>query len=367
MDRINSTDREKQVELLGKDPFGKNHFDRGDNTSQKCLSSFDEVQDVRLDDSVAKISVKEGEIKSKDNKLLGILYMIATGLSFSLSAITCKLAYERNEHLNGLDYVLCRSIILPICSIFQVVSTKVNVFDVKKEYRMLLALRCIIGGIGMPCLFIALKHIPLSLSILIVNINPLLVAIAAFFILKEKLTKLNVIGAFGAFIGVYLLTLHKSGGDQDNPYYLLGIFLVFINCCCQTSINILLRVLNKELHYTMSPFWFSITTVIISISLLLCYPSVFNFEYYTYLDISLFLLSGVFNYGVQVGKSLAFKYADASLVSPLQYFNVLYLFISDVFIFNCSFTVTDGFGGMIILVSLLLPIFQTIHQKYSKS
>ncbi|CAI2372610.1 unnamed protein product [Moneuplotes crassus] len=210
-----------------------------------------------------------------------------------------------------------------------------------------------------------MKHVPLSLSILIVSINPLFVGIFAFFILKESLTKLNMIGACGAFVGVYLLTLHKSGGSKDIQYYFMGICLVSISCCCQTGINILLRIINKELHYTMSPFWFSMTTIFISGSLLCMHPSVFSFEHYTYSEISLFLLSGVFNYGGQVFKSLAFKYADASLLSPLQYFNVLYLFLSDIVIFKSAFTAMDSFGGLIILVSLLSPIFQAICSKNS--
>ncbi|CAI2373001.1 unnamed protein product [Moneuplotes crassus] len=358
-------EKEKCVGLLDGDKNKFGSYMKRNNTPRCIISSFNEIQDWSLGESIGKVSKSGEEVTPQDKNALGIIYMIIGGISFSLAAIACKLAYKRNDYLTGFDYVLCRSIIFSICAIFQVILMKVNILNVKKGYRLLLFVRCIMGGIGVSSLFIAMKYVPLSLSMLIVNMNPLFVGIFAFFILKEKFTKLNAIGTCGALIGVYLLTMHKSGGSGSNQYFFMGIFLVSISCCCETGINILLRILNKELHYTMSPFWFSMTTIFISGSLLCFYPTVFNFEHYTYSEISLFLLSGAFNYGGQVFNSIAFKHADASLLSPLQYFNVLYLFLSDIVIFNSTFTALDILGGSIVLVSLLSPIFQAICHKNS--
>ncbi|CAI2372250.1 unnamed protein product [Moneuplotes crassus] len=346
----------KDVEKCN-DQLGKN------NRSNSILLSFDGIQD----EAIEKVSKDGVDTESTDDKIKGITYMMIAGVSFSLGAIACKFAYNRNEYLTGIDYILCRSLTLIICSLIQVMSTRVNVLDVKKGYRALLAIRCIIGAIGMPCFFIAMKYIPLSLSTLIFNIHPLFVGILAYFILNENLTKLKILAVCGALVGVYLLTLHKSGHDQQSKHYTLGICLVSITCVCASIVSIMLRVLNKEIHFAMSPFWFSATTLVMSLSLLCVYPAAYNFAHYTYSEISLFLISGFFNYGGQMFKSLAFKYSDASLVSPLQYFNVLYLFLSDIIIFKSTFTAFDGLGGMIILVSLLMPIFYTIHLKYSKS
>jgi drug/metabolite transporter (DMT)-like permease len=72
-------------------------------------------------------------------------------------------------------------------------------------------------------------------------------------------------------------------------------------------------------------------------------------------DCSWFLLSGVFNYMGQTFKSLAFKYEDASVVAPFSYFQVIYLFICDLVVFNYSFSPTDLLGAGLISVCLLVP------------
>mmetsp|Transcript_2988 Transcript_2988/g.2468 ORF Transcript_2988/g.2468 Transcript_2988/m.2468 type:complete len:126 (+) Transcript_2988:621-998(+) len=97
-------------------------------------------------------------------------------------------------------------------------------------------------------------------------------------------------------------------------------------------------------NYALSPFWFGITTFSEAILLLLIYPSV------------LFLISGVFNYFGQMIKSLAFKYEEASVIVPFQYFEVLFLFLSDLIIFQYTFSITDILGALMITFSLLTPI-----------
>jgi len=115
-------------------------------------------------------------------------------------------------------------------------------------------------------------------------------------------------------------------------------------------VAILLRIVNQHIHYTLSPFWFGVTTVSESLLVLLLVPSVYNFAHYTAYGVSLFMVSGVFNYMGQMLKSLALKYEEASVVTPFSYLQVLYLFVCDVVIFKYSFNSTDILGTIIISV-----------------
>jgi len=78
----------------------------------------------------------------------------------------------------------------------------------------------------MPCFFIGLKYIPSTKAALIMNSNPILVAVAAYFILKEQITKIKILSVFGAFIGVIIFTRHKNVEDEDVNTYNIGIMLV---------------------------------------------------------------------------------------------------------------------------------------------
>ena len=63
----------------------------------------------------------------------------------------------------------------------------------------------------MLAIYRSIKYFPLIFVSLISNLTPLLTAILSFFILKEKLAKLDIIILFVSFIGVTLLiTGHNS-------------------------------------------------------------------------------------------------------------------------------------------------------------
>ncbi|CAI2374477.1 unnamed protein product [Moneuplotes crassus] len=324
---------------------------------EKDMCSFDEVQDDRAVE-VAK--------QERGDNVRGIVFMILAGMCFSTASITCKIVYMRNEYLNGIDYMLWRSVFPTLISIIQVLSAKVNVFDIKKGFRLLLVFRSVVSVIGMPCYFIAVKYIPLSFATLIYNISPLLVGILSYLILKEQITSLKVISVVGAFTGIFILTFHKDEDYQAGQFYMLGLILVGINCCTQAVNTLTLRALNKEIHYLVSPFWYFATSLILALMILAVYPSAYHFSKFTKIDLTIFLLSTLFAYGGQLFSSKALKYSEASLITPLQYLNILYFLISDIAIFHSTFTVTDAIGGLLILVSLLAPVSQTFYLKYCR-
>ena len=210
----------------------------------------------------------------------------------------------------------------------------------------------------MPWFFIGLKYIPASKATLIFNLSPILIAIAAYFILKEELTKFKIVAVFGSFFGVFLFTLNKNSTQDSEDGYFIGIAWVFVTCVFMAFVALLIRSLNQHLHYAINPFWFGVTTTIESFLLLLIYRDAYNFSHYTWRDSIWFMISGVFNYGGQMFRSLAYKYEDASFLAPFQYFQVLYLVVWDFFLFQYTFSTTDIFGGIIITFFLLTPMIQ---------
>ena len=133
-----------------------------------------------------------------------------------------------------------------------------------------------------------------------------------------------------------------------------------------TIVTISTRVANKSMHYAISPFYFGITTYIEAILVLIILPSLYNFGSYTFYGVSLMLASGVANYVGQTFRSLALKYEDASVVAPFNYFQVIYLLLSDVFVFNYTFSSIEIAGGAIISVWLLGPEIIRLILRYSQ-
>ena len=203
--------------------------------------------------------------------------------------------------------------------------------------------------------FIGLKYIPASIGSLIYNTNPIFISIFAFVFLKEEITKAKVFTVMGSFIGVALFLNNSHSSNQEFNGFYFGILCSFIYWISATWVTISTRLANKHMHYAISPFYFGITTFCEAMLLLIVIPSVYNFDHYTIYGVTLLLISGVANYMGQTLRSLALKYEDASVVSPFNYLQVVYLFISDVLVFKYSFQANEILGGLIISTWLLVP------------
>lgn len=77
----------------------------------------------------------------------------------------------------------------------------------------------------MPSFFMSIKYIPASKSALITNMNPLFVAVLAYFFLKEKITGTIVIALVGSIIGVILFSMHTNQESSAENNYFIGIIL----------------------------------------------------------------------------------------------------------------------------------------------
>mmetsp|Transcript_2988 Transcript_2988/g.2469 ORF Transcript_2988/g.2469 Transcript_2988/m.2469 type:complete len:107 (+) Transcript_2988:379-699(+) len=100
------------------------------------------------------------------------------------------------------------------------------------------------GGIGMPVFFIGLKYISAGKATLIFNVSPILVAVFAYFILKEQITKFNILAVIGSFIGVGFFTINNNNDNrEESNYYYLGICLISLSCLCATGVAIIMLYL----------------------------------------------------------------------------------------------------------------------------
>lgn len=135
----------------------------------------------------------------------------------------------------------------------------------KKDFLLIGACGVFGVAVNQMCFFHGLS---LSSSInagIIMTVNPVLVVILSFFVLKEKISVNKSIGIFIAAVGAILLTLTAGTGTGDS---VLGDFLLFINA---TSYALYL-VLVKPLMQRYSPI--TVITWVFSFGLIyiLLYP-----------------------------------------------------------------------------------------------
>mmetsp|Transcript_4176 Transcript_4176/g.3921 ORF Transcript_4176/g.3921 Transcript_4176/m.3921 type:complete len:165 (+) Transcript_4176:627-1121(+) len=137
---------------------------------------------------------------------------------------------------------------------------------------------------------------------------------------------------------------------------ILGIILCSITMFLGVGVTLTIRMMNKHLHYLFNPAWFAFTLFAFSLILLGVYPSIYNFEHYTWLDMGYFFISGVVHFIHQNLVSIAYKYQEASKISFLTYSSGIWLLLSDYIIFGYKFSATDYAGILMVIAFLLLPI-----------
>ena len=280
--------------------------------------------------------------------------------------IICKVVFIRNPALTGLDYVLIRSPVMLMIGTAQLLHAKVNPLDIRKDCRVLLLVRTITGGIGIPITFIGLRYLPSSKATLIINTHPLLVSIIGYYVLKEVLKKVDVVSFIGSFVGIILFAVNNTKSEIDvssDQEYFYGLVMVIFSMIGATIVAICLRVINQHIHPALSPFYLSAITGAEMLILLAINSSFFHLEHYTAQDICLFCISAIFDYLAQLLKSMAYKYADASIVTPFMYSQMVFMLIADIFLFGYHFSEFDIAGGVMVTGFLLLPVFYKINAK----
>jgi drug/metabolite transporter (DMT)-like permease len=111
------------------------------------------------------------------------------------------------------------------------------------------------------------KYTAASDASLVVATSPIIVLFVAFFVIKEPITKIKILGSVIAFFGVVLIV-----GFSPNTHVkdrLLGDFLVFIAAIAYGSYTVLLKKLFNKHDKSISSFhmltWVSITGLIFTI------------------------------------------------------------------------------------------------------
>lgn len=289
---------------------------------------------------------------------------ILSAVATAFLSLTCKMAYFSNLNLNGFDYMLVRCIAMVMASSIPIWTNRINPLDIKGKFRLPFAGILIVNVFTMPCFFVALKFIPTTKASISMNMTPIFISILGVLILKEIMTKYEAACTFGAFTGVILLATSKGDVGVDTTYYLQSIGMLM---CLGTAVGssftaIFLRDFNKECSYLLYPFYYAFSLLVLSVLLLLVYPSVYDIGHYTPYEISLFMISGVLNILANALQGYALKLQDASTVAPFLYVNPLIVFLFDLFLFKYSFGVLGIFGCGVTVFFLLTKLFVATNQ-----
>lgn len=283
---------------------------------------------------------------------LGLILATLSSLFFSL----CSVIVKSLVNIDPMQLAMFRFIGVLLPTIPIVIYTEQPVFPQGK--RLLLALRSIVGTVGLMLSFYAFRNMPLADASVIVFSVPVFVALFARVFLKEPCGIWNTISIILTLIGVVLIT-HPPflfGNDVDNkehPHYntLRGAVAAFVSTIFGANAYVLLRVL-KGLHFSviMTNFGaFAIAqTFVYSLMLgVLCMPNCGTERF-------LVVCLALFSYLGQILLTMSLQMEQAGPVAIARSADIVFAFLWQVMFFNEIPSKFSICGAILVLSSVLL-------------
>jgi len=194
----------------------------------------------------------------------------------------------------------------------------------------------------------ALTKVPIAQAVLLFNTSPLFTLLAAYFFLKEALTKEKLFAVLIGLVGVGVLL---SGG-LSGSIYLVGAFAIF----AAAMLNGLKVVFTK--HFSFSyPLWLTIG-LILAAQVIVATPFAFS-EVWIITPVSVLytILLGVFAAVLGFWFFVtSLRKLDASSVMLVAYIEPVLAAVWGYMFLNQQMTVAVALGGIIILVAGYLAV-----------
>ncbi len=190
-------------------------------------------------------------------------------------------------------------------------------------------IRSAFGALALFSSFAAIARLNVAEAILIAQLSPVLMAVAAALLLSEQLTVWRVGGLALGFFGVVVLVWPELDGSSTDSDRLFGYVIGLVSAALSALALIMVRSLNR----TESPGAIALYFVLASmIGALLTLP----WGWVMPEDWTLVLLmsAGLFGGFAHIAMTMAFRYTEASQLAPFEYLALLWPLLADVFIFK---------------------------------
>ena len=225
--------------------------------------------------------------------------------------------------------------------------------DLKTFYKTtrpkLHAFRAISGTLAIVALFIALREIPLADVVSLTFGGPIFVTLGSIFFLSEKVGFRRWTAVIIGFIG--MLMIIKPAFAELNIYYLFPVIFCIFFACVALSIR---SLSTTEPNYRIA-LYFSLLSMFVG---LITFP--FGWVMPSKFELFLLIFTGVIGSVANILLTVSLRIAEASLVTPTKYLNLVFAIMLGYFIWGeiPKFLTLLG-AGLIIFSSIIIFMRET--------
>ncbi|CDW91868.1 drug metabolite transporter permease [Stylonychia lemnae] len=306
-----------------------------------------------------------GLIKLFDlNRAKGQLWMMIAALMTTIMNLIIK-EQSKTSKVNVLQAVIVRSLFLAAGCYAHLKKDGKNVIDFPQPLGKYIFMRAVFGFCGSTCFYVAIDYLNLSMAVSLYYTSPIITATICYFLLGEKLGRLEIVGIFSAMFGVLLLTQpyliftnpdtspHMTRVKQpiDNKF-LTGVFFAIFGSFNNALVFLVCRKIGKDIHQSIHPFYFAMmsavgATLALFLSNIPSYPLSRS-------DFIMLSLCGLCSWVQQEGQSISLQYEKAARSAAINYLVVFNSFVIDALLFGETVKTSDLLGALFIIFFTLL-------------
>jgi len=264
--------------------------------------------------------------------------MLLSTLSFAFMNVLIKYLIDYST----FQLVFFRSIGSLLITFSVLKSKKIPQWGNQKK---LLIYRGIVGVTSMILFFWGIQYISVGSAVTLRYTSPIFAAILAIFFLKEVIKPLQWVFFIMAFIGVFLIKSYDPSGSN------FGVLLVLIAAFFSAIVYILIsKIGNRDHPVVVVHYFMLIATIAGGIG------SLFFWVTPKTGDLVMLGSLGLFGFFGQLFMTKAFQNAEAHMVAPFKYVEVLFTLIFGIFIVQERYDFYHLLGTFLVIIGLVLNV-----------
>jgi len=342
---IKTTQEESENETV---KFLNTHHNQNDNVHQRANNNSRDISNI----SLGNYSVFINHQTTNFDLYKGLFFMFISCIFKSLFSILSKFCLEKKADLTSFQLLAFRTYFMVLINILIMLFYPVKVFSnefIGRSKLIPMIIRSVLAIFSMTLLIYSLKFLHLSDVYSIYYMYPGLVMLFSYCFLKERMNFLDYTCLIACFIGAILIikpdfifpTPVKS---HNHRLSMLG--LVLISALLKAIEDIIIRDSGKDFHYLSIPFLYSCIGIVLFPLLMIIFDG--GVPSFTFVEVIVVFLVALCTYLYQAFMALGLQNENAGRVSMVNYFQVAFMYISDITIFRREFTFIDFLGPLLI-------------------
>jgi len=219
--------------------------------------------------------------------------------------------------------------------------------------KKLLLYRGLVGVTSMILFFWGVHYISIGSAVTLRYVSPIFAGLLAVIFLREVIKPLQWLFFLMAFAGVFLIKSYDPSGSN------FGVFLVLLAAFFSAIVYILISKIGKGDHPVVVVHYFMLIATLVG-----AVGTVFSWKAPNGQDLMLLLSLGFFGFFGQLFMTKAFQNAEAHMVAPFKYVEVLFTLAFGVFVLQETYDFYHLLGTFLVIFGLILNVvYKTKYKK----